>query len=110
MSNSPYVGQKALPDTERSVAGPFTGLSQNLGTALAVNPIIMILDNQSTVSAAFYWNGTLWRTFPAGEALVLDFRTNRGEASTFCPSIGDQFALIATAGTGSFSLSIIYAG
>lgn len=109
MPNNPYISCRAYPDTERSVTGPFSGVAQNLGTALTVNPIMMVLDNQSTVEVAFYWNSILWHTFPAGEAISIGFKSEKGEAATFCPSIGDQFSVIGTAGTGSFRLSIIYA-
>lgn len=109
MPNNPYVSIRAYPDTERSVTGPFSGISQNLGTALTVNPVMMVMDNQSDVQVALYWNGILWHTFTAGEALTIGFKSEMGQAATFCPAIGDQFAVIATAGTGSFRISIIYA-
>ena len=96
-------------DTERVVTGPFTGIAQNLGAILAFNPVIAILDNQSTVSIAVVVNGVTWKTFEAGEALVLDFRANHGIAANYTISLGTQFTVIGTGGTGSFRLSILYA-
>lgn len=100
---------RAAPDTERVVTGPFSGAAQNLGTALTVNPIIAIFDNQSDVDVAVAFSGVTWKTFSAGEALVLDMRGNNGEAATYTFDIGTQFTVTATGGTGSFRLSILYA-
>ena len=102
---------KAVPDTERSRAGAFSGSFQTLGSAFTHNPIIMILDNQSTVSIEVSFDGTnTWKTFSAGEALVLDFRANNGIAANFTLPIGTQVYVKGTAGTGSFRLSMFYAG
>lgn len=98
-------------DTERTVTGPFTGSFQTLGSVLSVNPIIMILDNQSDVDVEVSTDGTnTWKTFSAGEALVLDMRANNGLAANFTFPISTQFYVRGTAGTGSFRLSILYAG
>jgi hypothetical protein len=105
----PVNGIAAYPDTERSVTGPFTGVAQNLGGVLTENPIIVILDNQSTVSAQLYMNGVLFKTFAASEALVLDMRGNNGIASTYTFPLNAQFSVIATGGTGSFYMSILFA-
>lgn len=107
--NDPTFGKLALPDTERSVTGPFSGSSQNLGAVLSVNPIIAIFDNQSTVDIQVYIGSVLWKTFQAGEGLVLDLRGNHGITDTYTLSIGTQIAIIGTGGTGSFRLSILYA-
>lgn len=107
MSN---ISQRAVFDTERIVTGAFTGLFQTIGTPLTENPVIMIFDNQSTVSIEVSVDGTnTWKTFPVGEALVLDFRAAHGIASNFTPDLGTQFYARGTAGTGSFSISILYA-
>lgn len=108
MPNS-YISMRAGFDAERTVTGPFTGVAQNLGAVLSNNPVIMIFDNQSTVDVVVGIDGVAWKTFPAGEALVLDMRGNHGTASTFTVDIGSQFTVTATAGTGNFSLAIIYA-
>jgi hypothetical protein len=106
---NPFNAISAYPDTERTISGAFTGVSQNLGTALSENPIIAIFDNQSTVPVVVYINGIQWKTFAAGSALVLDMRSNHGEAATYTFALGDQFSIIATGGTGLFSLAILIA-
>lgn len=109
MSTAPYTGIRAAADTERSVTGAFTGVAQNLGTPLTVNPIIAIFDNQSTVAIAVAFGGVTWKTFSAGEALVLDMRGNHGYANSYTFDQGTQFTVTGTGGTGSFRLSILYA-
>ncbi len=109
MSTAPYNANRAAPDTERSVTGAFTGVAQNLGSALTVNPIIAIFDNQSTVAVTVSFSGVVWKTFSAGEALVLDMRANEGKADAYTFDRGTQFTVTATGGTGSFYLSILYA-
>lgn len=109
MSSNSYISVRAGFDTERTVTGPFSGVSQNLGTPITVNPVIMVCDNLSTVAVQLLVNGVVWKTFSAGEALVLDLRANHGNAPNFTVDIGTQFSVIGTAGTGSFSLSLIYA-
>ena len=106
---APNISQRAGFDEQRSVTGPFTGVPQNLGAPLEFNPVIIIFDNQSTVAIDVIVNGIVWKTFPAGEALVLDLRGNHGIAPSFTADIGTQFQVTATAGTGIFSLAIIYA-
>lgn len=106
---NPFNAIAAYPDTERSVTGPFTGVAQNLGTVLTENPIIVIFDNQSTVAVAVYMNGVLFKTFSAGQAMVLDMRANNGQASTYTFPLNTQFSVIATGGTDSFYLSILFA-
>lgn len=108
--SAPYTGSRAAPESERAVAGPFTGSAQNLGAVLSQNPIIAIFDNQSDVDVSVGFSGIAnWKTFSAGEALVLDLRGNHGEAPTFTFDLGTQFTVTATGGTGSFRLSILYA-
>lgn len=97
-------------DTERTVTAPFTGSYQALGSALTENPVLMIFDNQSDVSVAVSIDGTnAWKTFQAGEGLVLDLRANIGIAANYTIDIGTQFYILGTAGTGLFSLAILYA-
>lgn len=73
-------------------------------------PVIIIFDNQSTVDIGISKNGTsTWRTFPAGEALVLDLRAAKGNAENFAISKGTSFFAIGSAGTGNFSISYLYA-
>jgi len=109
--SSPTNSICALPDIERSRAGAFSGSFQTLGSVFSHNPVIMILDNQSTVSVEVSFDGTnTWKTFSAGEALVLDFRANHGMASNFTLPINTQVYVKGTAGIGSFRLSMFYAG
>ena len=90
-----------------------TGSATAFGAPLANNPVIMVFDNQSDGNAIIgYLNDsgaqTNWKTFEAGEALVLDMRANHGTASTFTFPINTQFYLTGS-GAGNFSLAIIYA-
>lgn len=109
MSNNPGIGARVGFDTERTVTGPFTGVAQNLGTPLSYAAVMAVFDNQSTVAVQVVVNGEVWKTFPAGEGLVLDWRGNAGQAPTFAADAGTQFQVIGTTGTGLFSLAIIYA-
>jgi len=90
-----------------------TGSTIPIGTtpAFTVNPVHLIFDNQGTVPIAIYVDGTdaphLWRTFPAGEALILDLRGNHGIAANFTPSIGTTF--YGNGASGTFSISYTYA-
>lgn len=90
-----------------------TGSATAFGAPLAFNPVIMVFDNQSDGDAIIgYLNDsgvqTNWKTFEAGEGLVLDLRANHGTASTFTFPVNLQLYLSGS-GTGEFSLSIIHA-
>ncbi len=107
MSN---MSQRAGFDAERYRSGAFSGSFQTLGSALTQTPVIIIFDNQSNVSIEVSVDGTnTWKTFSAGEALVLDLRAAHGIASNYTVDAGTQFYVKGTAGTGSFRLSILYA-
>jgi len=88
----------------------------SIGTLL-FSPVIIIFDNQSTASVAITTNfmqnhdGTYntWRTFPAGEALVLDLRAAHGSARDYTFDKGTIFLGEGTSATGNFSISYIYA-
>lgn len=73
-------------------------------------PVMIIFDNQGTTAITISVDGgtTAWRTFPAGEALVLDMRANHGIAPNFTIDAGTSFYGNGTAG-GTFSISYIYA-
>jgi hypothetical protein len=90
--------------------GTMTGSTTIIGT-LPVNPVMLIFDNQGTVPIAIYVNGTapsnLWRTFPGGEALILDMRANHGLAENYTPMIGTTF--FGNGASGNFSISYTYA-
>jgi hypothetical protein len=87
-----------------------TGGVDLIGTLLN-NPVVIFFDNQSTVAIKIYHNQTtdVWHTFPAGEALTLDMRTNKGNAADFTFSVGDTFYAQGSAGANQFSISYIYA-
>ena len=109
MSDS-NISLRAGFETERSVTVPFSGSNQNVGTPLDHQPVIIIFDNQSDVTVGLYVNGINWKTFEAGEALLLDLRANHGNAPNFTIDKHTQFAVIGTAGTtGGFYISTVYA-
>lgn len=87
-----------------------TGGADLIGTLLN-NPVMIIFDNQSSQSIQILRNQTtdVWRTFPAGEALVLDMRAAHGIASNYTFSIGDTFYAKGSAGAAVFSISYLYA-
>lgn len=90
------------------LATTMTGSSVKIGT-LTKNPVIIIFDNQGTVSVAISIDGgtTTWRTFTAGEALVLDLRAASGVAPNYTFDIGTTF--YGNGASGTFSISYIYA-
>ena len=69
-----------------------TGSTVLIGT-LTQSPVHIIFDNQGTASVAIYVNqtSTVWRTFPAGEAVLLDMRGNHGIAPNFTADVGTTF-------------------
>lgn len=87
-----------------------TGSAVLIGT-LTFNPVIVIFDNQGSASVAISINdstgSTVWRTFTAGEALVLDLRTQHGLAPNFTFDIGTTFH--GNGASGTFSISYVYA-
>ena len=97
--------QVALPAPELITA--MTGSNTLIGT-LAYNPTIIVLDNQSTTSVVLSINDVSWKTFAAGEALVLDLRAASASAPNYTFSVGDSFFGNGAA-NGSFSISYLYA-
>lgn len=95
----------AAPELLKAMTGSFVAI----GTLL-YNPTIIIFDNQSTSSVAISLDGgaTTWKTFPAGEALILDLRAAHGIASNYSFRIGTVFSGNGTA-TGNFSIAYTYA-
>ena len=85
-----------------------SGSFKTIGTLL-FQPVILIFDNQGTVAVAISTDGgaTTWRTFPAGEALVLDLRGNHGTAVNFSFPAGTVFS--GNGASGTFSISYVYA-
>ena len=85
-----------------------TGSFVKIGTLIA-NPVHIIFDNQGTVAVAISVDGgtTTWRTFPGGEALVLDMRGNHGMAANYTFPLGTTFS--GNGASGTFSISYTYA-
>jgi hypothetical protein len=85
-----------------------TGSKVLIGSLIA-SPAIIIFDNQGTVPVAIFVNSdsTAWRTFPGGEALVLDLRAAHGIAANFTFPQGTSFS--GNGASGTFSISYIYA-
>lgn len=100
------VSQRALcaPELSAVMTGSFTPI----GTLL-YEPVQIIFDNQGTASVAISTDGgtTTWRTFPSGEAIVLDMRGNHGIAANFTFPIGTVFS--GNGASGTFSISYTYA-
>lgn len=76
---------------------------------LLFNPVIIIFDNQGTVPIAISVDGgtTTWRTFPGGEALILDLRAASGIAPNYTFDVGTTF--YGNGASGVFSISYTYA-
>ncbi len=85
-----------------------TGSSVLIGT-LEFNPVIIIFDNMSSVAVEISIDGgaTTWKTFPGGEALVLDLRAAHGFAANYTFDAGTSF--YGNGASGDFSISYIYA-
>lgn len=88
--------------------GTMTGTPVLIGTLL-FNPTIIIFDNMSDVAVEISVDGgvTTWKTFPAGEALVLDLRAASGVAPNYTFDQGTAF--YGSGASGDFSISYIYA-
>jgi hypothetical protein len=84
------------------------GTDKLIGTLLH-NPVIIIFDNQGTVDVEISTSpgGNVWKTFPGGEALVLDLRGNHGNAPNYTFDIGTSF--YGNGASGNFSIAYVYA-
>lgn len=101
-----------INNSQRAAAAPelieaMTGSAVQIGP-LIQNPVIITFDNQSDAAVVLFWNLVQFKTFSAGEAMVLDLRAAHGLAANFTFSIGDTF-FATGAGTGDFSISYLYA-
>lgn len=98
-------------DPERSIdASTFNSSYQALGTPLDHAPVILVIDNDTTVAVALSFTGTnTWKTFSSGTAIILDLRSNRGKPFDFTIPIGTQIYVRGAVGTGSFRFSLVYA-
>lgn len=109
MSN---ISQRVGFDVERSLAATsFNGTFQYIGTGITENPVLIIFDNQTDVDVPISVDGVnIWKTFEAGEALIMDLRANHGIAANYTIDLGTRFSTNAAVGTsGSFRISINYA-
>ena len=90
------------------LTGVMTGSSVVIGTLL-FNPVIIIFDNQGTVPVSISVDGgtTTWRTFPGGEALVLDLRAASGVAPNYTFDVGTTFSGNGASGTFSFPILML---
>jgi len=92
------------------LAAVMTGSVVKIGTLL-YNPVLIIFDNQGTVPIAISVNDStgsaVWRTFPGGEAIVLDLRDKAHLASNFTFDLGTTF--YGNGASGTFSISYVYA-
>ena len=93
--------------TAIELAAVMTGSFTLIGV-LTQNPVIIIFDNQGDAAVAISTDGvTTWRTFPAGEALILDMRGNHGNAPNYTFPVGTAF--YGNGASGTFSISYVYA-
>lgn len=85
-----------------------TGSWITIGTLEHV-PVLIIFDNQGSATTQISIDGgdTTWRTFPGGEALVLDLRDKRALAANFGIDQGTTFS--GNGASGAFSISYVYA-
>lgn len=109
MSNTPY-DQRLYFDTELSLAAPFTGVSQLVGT-LSNEPVLILFKNQSTVSIFLADNNGSQKgtTMVSGEEIIMDCRANHGKAVNMGFPIGTSFFVTGTGGSGFVKISILYA-
>ncbi len=98
VNNSQYA--LAAPELIAAVGG-------TIGTLLH-NPVILILDNQSTTAAVLFIDGVQFKTFTGGEALVLDLRAAHALAANYSFRIGAVFTTTGV-NNGNFSISYTYA-
>jgi len=96
--------QRAVPATE--LYATMTGASVLIGTLLA-NPTIIIFDSFSTVAVEISIGAVVWKTFAAGEALVLDMSAAHALAANYTFDIGTSF--YGNGASGDFSISYLYA-
>ncbi len=93
---------------------------QAFSAALTENPALIIFDNQSSVSVTItddaslsglaFMAGDAGKTFAAGEAIIMDLRTNKElRADDFTWREGTQFFGNSAVGVGNFLISFVFA-
>ncbi len=116
MSITPSAGAGSLNISQTAgfpaeLSGVMTGSEVQIGV-LAASPVILIFDNQGTVSVAIGIGPadstatptiTTWKTFTAGEAMILDLRANHGVAPNFTIAKGTAFWGLGASGTFKIS-------
>ena len=87
-----------------------TGAYQAFSDVLQENPAMILFDNQSDVAVIISDDGTTnGKTFVAGEAIVLDLRTNKElTADDMSWRKLTQFFANSAVGTGFFRISYVY--
>lgn len=99
--------QKAKTGVELTVVLS-TGIYVAFSGVLLGPPSQIIFDNQGTSAVIISTDGVnAWRTFPAGEALVLDMPANAANADYYSFPKGTLFYGNGTTG-GAFSISYLY--
>lgn len=117
----PSLGVGSLNTSETAgfpaeLTATMTGSFVKIGT-LTASPRIVIFDNQGTASVQIAIGPTsttnnpttftTWRTFTAGEALVLDLSSNKAAAPNLTIDSGTTF--YGNGASGTFSISYITA-
>lgn len=106
------VGQKAkfAPEINYSTTTG-DGTYKPFSAALTFSPALIIFDNQSTVAVTISDDGiTDGKTLVAGEAMILDLRTNRLDPpGEFTWPVNTQFFAKSIAGSGVVLISMVYA-
>lgn len=87
-----------------------TGAPVLIGTLLH-NPVIIIFDNQGSAPVAISIDDStganVWKTFPAGEGVILDLRDKAHLAANFTIDLGTSF--YGNGASGNFSISYVAA-
>ena|SRR5258708_429745 len=101
----------AINNSQRAVPAPeliqtMNGTNVLIGQLVA-SPVIIIFDNLGSVAVTITINSVQWKTFSAGEAIVLDMRGNHGIAANFTFDAGT--IITGNGASGQFSVSYLYA-
>lgn len=106
------TSQRAKFDAIRKIdASTFNGSWQEVGSALTHNPRFIVIQNDTNQTVQFTDNLETDEAMEliASERVVFDLTTNRiDEDNSFSFSIGTQFYVKASAGAGSFKISMVY--
>lgn len=101
----------SINNSQRAVAAPqlkatMTGSNILIGQ-LVQSPVIIIFDNLGTVTVDISIDSVVWKTFAAGEALLLDMRSNHGLAPNF--TFDNGVSIYGNGASGDFAVSYLYA-